>query len=214
MATTVANWDFQSNHVQEGDGIYTGQDFISSESVVVCAIPTPTSGDGDNTTTPENWVPIGLLENATLLQNKQVNQLFEIGSKRSFIIPGRTYKRLNLSRILFNGDSLMKMVTKTNAGSFPTGVQDTPADNSGDPFYIDLAAGFFNQPVNLGFVLNDQENQRYGAFALKGCVIQSHQLALTGQQTVVMENASLVFDDIVPLAASDDKQTPPDGGNE
>ncbi len=235
MATQdVGSWDFNSEHVQD-HGVTTGKDFVSSETIVVCAVPT-----GTNASNPSTWIPIGLLENAGLQQNKQLAQLFEIGSKKSFIIPGRTFKRLNLSRILFNGPSLLKASTVFNIGTSSgdtvtnkvtgvgastavdfsggldgVGINNEPgegatADATPESFesgveisnlFIDLASQFFNRPFNLGFVMQDSEGEGFGAFALENCFVQSHNMTLTGQQTVVMENVSILVDDINPVTA-------------
>jgi hypothetical protein len=187
------DWSFQTSHVGSED-IYNGKDFISSESIVICSIP---ANKRDSAT---EWKPIGLLENATLQQNKQINQLFEIGSKKSYIVPGRTYKRLSLSRVLFNGDSLLKVITSSTP--YPTddsiATNDAPAGGDDARLYIDIASAYFNVPVDLGFVIHDQEDDAFGAFALTGCYVQSHQMSLSGQQTVVMENVTITVDDIIP----------------
>jgi len=219
---TTTNWDFQSKHVQEL-GVFKGNNFISSESIVLCAVPYNTSGGPDDSVA--SWIPIGLLENITIQQNKQLQSMFEIGSKKMFNIPGRTYRKVNLSRIMFNGPSIMKAVSQHNLeyGTKPgtenvldnqqtaqSQLDDAPgngvnsdyvADYDAAPnLYIDLASGFFNHPVHLGMVFKDSDNDNYGAFAMADCYVQSHQMSITGQQTVVMENISMVCTDIIPAA--------------
>jgi len=226
MSRSVGDWDFRSDHVQDLT-VFTGSDYISSESIVVCAVPWV-----DSTSPSPNvssWIPIGLLENATIQQNKQLAELFEIGSKKMFNIPGRTFKRLNLSRIMFNGPSLLKAATRFNlpyTDISATGVTrdatgtdgstlDEPAagihndvDTSYDPdtggahgahLFIDIASHFFNVPTNLGFVFRDSENDYFGAFILEDVFVQSHQLTLSGQQVVVMENVSMTVGNLTPV---------------
>ena len=201
-------WDFKEKHVQP-DNLAGGENFISSESIVVAAGP---SVLGVTNTT--DLIPIGLLENATVAQNKQLQQLFEIGSRQSYFIPGRTYVQVTLVRVLFNGPSLLKAVTSWVDAK---GVQTPPADpfNAADgtpgqftgteweaehgPFFISLASDFFNRPFGLGIVMNDSENDKYGGFYLENCNVQSHQFSLTGQQTVVMENAVVRCSELVPI---------------
>ena len=218
---TTTNWDFQTKHVQDL-GVFKGNNFISSESIVLCAVPyTGTIPAID--TTVANWIPIGLLENITIQQNKQLQSMFEIGSKKMFNIPGRTYRKVNLSRIMFNGPSIMKAVSQHNLNyTGSAGTTDVLADagiaadqlddapgvgvatgyvssyEASPNLYIDLASGFFNHPVHLGMVFKDSEADDYGAFAMADCYVQSHQMTITGQQTVVMENISMVCTDIIP----------------
>lgn len=220
------DWDFIEKHVQPDSGVTEGRNFVSSESVIICAAPF-----GDNETVIAEWIPIGLTENITFQQNKQIQQLYEIGSKKTFIIPGRTYKRAAISRIMFNGPSILKAIsifnmsktdgtigTEVGAGKDYRGglsgvaANDEPAisvnENSTFPLsfendpnlFIDLASQFFNRPVNMGIVLKDSEDEYFGAFLMKKCYVQSHQMTITGQQTIIMENINLIIDDIDPMA--------------
>ena len=51
-------------------------------------------------------IPIGLVQQAQVNQSKQVNEIFEVGSRVPFFIPGRHGVRASLSRVLFDGPSL------------------------------------------------------------------------------------------------------------
>ncbi len=234
--TVSPGWDFQTKHVQDL-GVFKGADYISSESIVMCAVPwAGTAPDLSPSTTVADWIPIGLLENITIQQNKQLQSMYEIGSKKMFNIPGRTYKRINLSRIMFNGPSIMKAISQFNLpyagftgtinaiaghdGLGAAGGLDEPAAgvnptitafnynetavgaaNNTSHLFIDLASSFFNSPVNLGMVFRDSEDDTYGAFILSDAFVQSHQMTITGQQTVVMENISMTCGDLIPVTA-------------
>lgn len=200
-------WSFKDKHVQP-DNLSDGQDFISSESIVVAAGPNVL---GDSSVA--DLIPIGLLENATVAQNKQLQQLYEIGSRQSYFIPGRTYIQVTLVRVLFNGPSLLKVLTSHVEAegvelppSDPFDNADTGGQFTGDtwddthgPFFISIASDFFNRPFGLAVVMNDSENDKYGGFYMENCNVQSHQFSVTGQQTVVMENAVVRCSDLVPI---------------
>ena len=55
-------------------------------------------------------VPIGVLQNLNISQNQQVQRLFEIGSTRAYFIPGRLFAQFSMSRIMFFGPSLMRVL--------------------------------------------------------------------------------------------------------
>lgn len=80
-----------------------GADFLSSETVALCAGPSTLN----DATMIADLIPIGLVQNAQVQQQKQIQQLFEIGSRKPFFIPGRTVVSAAISRILFDGPSLM-----------------------------------------------------------------------------------------------------------
>ena len=203
----ATGWNFKEKHVQP-DNLADGQNFISSESIVVAAGPNVLGAE-----TVDSLIPIGLLENATIAQNKQLQQLYEIGSRQSYFLPGRTYIQVTLVRVLFNGPSLLKVISShvdasgteldpsdpfddTDTGGQFTG---TEWDAGHGPFFISIASDFFNRPFGLAVVMNDSENDKYGGFYMENCNVQSHQFSVTGQQTVVMENAVVRCTDLVPI---------------
>lgn len=75
--------------------------YLSGESALIVSGPPTLDSD------LANLIPIGLTQQAQLSQNKDLNQIFEIGGRVPFFIPGRTQIRASLSRVLFHGPSLM-----------------------------------------------------------------------------------------------------------
>lgn len=114
MAQSYVNWNFASEHVQTE--IVNGE-YVSSESTLVLGGPSRLShltgnvGDTVNAVSIQTTMfPIGLLQNASFAQNRQVSRIFEIGSKRAYFVPGRLFANFQVSRILFFGPSLMRML--------------------------------------------------------------------------------------------------------
>ena len=114
--TSIENWDFHNYHVQQE---LAGGEFVSAETTLVAAGPPRLadlgagSGQGvEVTPTPaEDFAfPIGLLENVGLSQSKQLQRVFEIGSARSYFIPGRVVGSVTLGRVLYHGPSLLKVL--------------------------------------------------------------------------------------------------------
>lgn len=198
--TYLSDWDFKRQHVQPGD-MANGHDFVSSESIVVCAIDwagvTGSNTIDDVVVGGDTLIPIGLLENATIVQNKQLQQLFEIGSRIPFMIPGRTYIQVNLARLLFNGHSLLAALypnrdsSSFTADDMPGGRYTRDSEVQPFNFYANLASTFFNSPTHLAFILNDSEDQPTGAIILRDAYVQNQQMSITGQQTIVLENATI-----------------------
>lgn len=112
MATTdFSNWDFSNYHVQSD--LQAGQ-FVSAETSLVAAGPPTIDGTSVYTQAPVGSVgevyPIGLLENASLSQSKQLQKIFEIGSSRSYFIPGRVMGSVSLGRTFYHGPSLLRVM--------------------------------------------------------------------------------------------------------
>lgn len=221
--SNLSNWkeNITKSHVQPNHKI-EGGDFLSSETVVVVSGPAFLD---KNATLLNTFVPIGLVQSIQVSQQKQIQQIFEIGSRQPYFIPGRTIISAGMSRILFDGPSLMyAMGINSAAGDSPdiefapdikadgtsedvptqpfTGV-DNPTFDDGNPnpgyFFINLAAQFFNKPMGLGFILYDGESQPYGGFYLEGCYIASHAFSVSSQQTVLVENVSIRATSLKPL---------------
>lgn len=214
-----------------------GQDFVSAESIALCArlwttgdgtIENPDlrfSGGPDEDKAPtdpgnlDDFVAIGLVQNVSISQNKAIQQLFEIGSKLPYFIPGRTIIQVNVGRIVLNGDSLLKMFYPTlgESGETDSDIEaqaminydtDTPpganmarGDNDSRQFFINLASGFFNLPMDLLFYIMDSEKEPVGGVMLRQCYVQSHQMGVSAQQTVVAENVSIRCAQLIPLGA-------------
>ena len=110
--TAFNNWDFHNHHVQEE---LLGGEFVSAETTLIAAGPPLLSdvGNGDFTLTDDEGdlvFPIGVLENVGLSQSKQLQRIFEIGSSRSYFVPGRVIGSVTLGRVLYHGPSLMKVL--------------------------------------------------------------------------------------------------------
>ena len=120
--TSFSNWDFYNYHVQQD---LKGGQFVSAESTLVAAGPpqiSQTSGGG----TTGGIYPIGLLESVGLQQSKQLQRIFEIGSSRSYFIPGRAIGSISIGRTFYFGPSLLRVLyayyrNDSNGITFGTG---------------------------------------------------------------------------------------------
>lgn len=104
--TSFSNWDFYNFHVQQE---LVGGQFVNAESTLVAAGPplaTQTAGGG----TTGGIYPIGLLESVGIQQSKQLQRIFEIGSSRSYFIPGRVIGSLTIGRTFYFGPSLLRVL--------------------------------------------------------------------------------------------------------
>lgn len=202
--------------------------FLSGESAIVVAGPPEIQSSEISST----LIPVGLVQQAQLSQNKQLNQIFEIGGRVPFYIPSRVTVRASLSRILFDGPSLFYALYQRNdlddttvppLADFSTGgsskannptspypvdgvIQRPPAVEQADSnpglFWSNLGSGIFNRPLGLGFILFDMEGEPYGGAYLEKCFVQSHNFGISANSTVLAENVTLAATRMKPLNAS------------
>ena len=233
MATkNLKDWrdEFLETHVQP-DETTTGSNFLSGESVALVSGP----ADLENgVIISSDLVPVGMVQNAQVSQGKQIQQLFEIGSRKPFFVPGRTQVQASISRILFDGPSLFYVLyrsTTEGASSVPSpsefgstatdeiinptnpypedgSIQDR-LETDGDiqsyanpgRFWSNLRSEIFNKPMGLGFVMFDMEGDPYGGLYLEQAYIRNHNMSVSAQQTILLENVSIIASQVRPLSA-------------
>lgn len=102
------DWNWAGENVQTE--IKNGE-YLSSESTLILAGPSRfTHLNSAGGLTSNAIIPLGLVENFSVGQSRQVGRLFEIGSKRAYFVPGRMFANFNMGRVMFYGPSLMRML--------------------------------------------------------------------------------------------------------
>src|SRR5262249_55671247 len=94
--------------------IAAGPPRLASLGASVFAGSALSGGSGD-----ELVYPVGITQNFNLAHNRQFNRIWEIGSERSFFIAGRTVGQIGLSRVLYHGPSLLRVMYAYYQDVFP-----------------------------------------------------------------------------------------------
>ena len=82
--TTLQDWNYGSQHVQIN---LNGSDFVSAQTTLICAGP-PRMASVSSIVSGTPVLALGVTENFSVQQNQQLQRVFEIGSARSYLIPG------------------------------------------------------------------------------------------------------------------------------
>lgn len=119
----VSNWDPYHNRLQ---GNLRDGNFINGQFILLCAGP-PYLNQLTNSSGVEsfNAYPIGLTQNLSISQNKSISRVFEIGSDRSYFIPGRSVGQLTLGRVIYHGPSLLRVLYATYGSDISGGGGNT-----------------------------------------------------------------------------------------
>ncbi len=175
MTTDFLRWRWTSAHVQTE--IVNGE-YVTSEATLICAGPPRleilqgVTDVGDATgilqtaldASPAPLQPIGLISNFQMSQSRQVNRLFEIGSVRAYLIPGKLFATFSLGRVKFFGPSLLRMLyswypeaalANFDHGVFNTALSQTQSTRFGPggafpTISYDDAPGFGNSNADVG----------------------------------------------------------------
>jgi hypothetical protein len=160
--------------------------------------------------------PVGVTQNFSLGQNKQLAQIFELGSQRSYFVPGRTVGQVGLSRVMYHGPSLLRTLYAYYNDALPPALVPSLFENVGasampnphdvvlppgyENLYINLASDLFTQPIGLLCVLRDSNQDTYGAFYLESCYVPNHNFAIDSGNVLMQEQVALQYEQLVPIA--------------
>jgi len=228
-------WDWKNAHVAQAyitsGGLDTKQsiainDIVESGTVLVAAGPADLDKAIENSgssglTDGYRIVPIGLIEGVQISTNKPLSRIFEIGSVLSYIIPGRAIGGISLSRVFFDGPSILKAIymgevkadfadEQHKYAKFMSNTYDSQGKDAFQEFAhigsgqlaLNLASTFFNQPVGLAFFFKDQQSDTVGQIYFEGCNVSSHNLGISANMNVLTESISMEFIRCRPIVTS------------
>lgn len=194
------SWDFAGKRLEQDIG---GSDFVSSESTLLLTTPRATYDDE----ALRMAVAVGLVQDVSFNQQRQATQIHEVGSKRKYTFSsGRTQGQMQLSRVLFDGKSLLRAVTReeqidlVGSDHVSTDNPATAADTAGyGDFYINLGASLFSRPVGLIMIFRDLGNENIGALFFREAYVISHNMGISSRQPFLSESCSVLYEGILPL---------------
>jgi hypothetical protein len=168
----------------------------------------------------QNWaLPIGVVQNFNLSQNRNLARFWELGSERSYFISGRTVAQIGFGRVLYHGPSLLRVLYSFyNDLVPPTVIQSfglrqglmrgvaNPHDVKLPPgfenLYLNLASDLFSQPCGMLIYMKDSNEMTVGMVYAEESYIPAHSLATDAQGCVVQEQVSLQPERLVPVACA------------
>ena len=165
----------------------------------------------------KDWaLPIGVVQNIGLSHSRNFARFWELGSERSYFISGRTTGQLQLSRIMYHGPSLLRMLYAYYQDLIPPTIVNFAFANVGpatvanphdvkippgyENIFLNLASDLFSQPIGLLMYFRDSNEDTVGAIYMEGSYVPSHQIATDAGGTVIQESAAIQFERAVPVA--------------
>ncbi len=160
--------------------------------------------------------PIGVVQSLQLGNNMQLNRFFELGSERSYFIPGRVAGSLSLSRIMYHGPSLLRVLYAYYQDLAPPTIVPAVFSNTGaatvanphdvvippgyENIYLNLASDLFKQPIGLLIMLKDSNEDTMAAYYFESCYVPQHSLSTDAMGTVLQEGVGIQFERMLPIA--------------
>ena len=148
--------------------------------------------------------PIGVTQALGINQGKQLMQIWEIGSERSFFVSGRASGSLSLGRVLYNGDNLLKMLYAWDDSLSETAYNGfeifrAPGYNN---FYMNLASDLFGKPFGLLLLIKDSQQKLYAAVYFEQCYVPNYGFGFDAAGNIIQESTSLLFERMIPIPTS------------
>jgi hypothetical protein len=222
---SLSGWKPYSRYVQ--GGMNDGQ-FLSAAFTMVAAGPPRLANIGGSTAVAaalsgggaakDFAYPIGVVQNINLSHNRAFARFWELGSERSYFISGRTVGQLQLSRVLYHGPSLLRVLYAYYQDLLPPTIVPFVFPNVGpatvanphnvkipagyENLFLNLASDLFAQPMGILLYFRDSNEDTVGAIYLESSYVPSHTIATDAGGTVIQENAAIQFERGVPVAVS------------
>lgn len=168
----------------------------------------------------QDFVTVGLVQNITVNQQRQILRITDMGNDKQWIVPGKTKGSLQLQRVLYDGPSLLKYIAygMIRNGSDKTSIlqdhlkegfansayhemgfpseTDLDLPGSGD-FWMNLSSDIFREPVGIVIEIKQMtpsgELLLYGGTFLEECVVSAHSLQMASEQRVIAETVQIDF---------------------
>jgi hypothetical protein len=172
----VSDWDFSHKHI---DSSLSRDNFISASRAIIYAAPYDSASGS-----AANFHRVGVIQGYSWGEQRQVEMVFEIGSDVPYLIPGRTYGNLSLSRILVFGKDMVNVMYYEGALS------------DSDKYIRSLKE--ITASIDMMFAAYDMStDQQVYSRVFQGCWLTSRSESISAGQTLVAENVSIVYEDVV-----------------
>jgi hypothetical protein len=160
--------------------------------------------------------PVGLTQNISLGHNMNLSRIFEIGSERSYFIPGRVIGQITMSRIMYHGPSILRVLYAYYQDLVPPTLVSPVFPNIGastvynphdvvippgyENIFLNLASDLFKQPVGLMMLMKDSNEDTLAANYAESAYVPNHNLATDAMGTIIQESVGIQFERLIPIA--------------
>lgn len=202
--TQVDQWSFQENYVERlmDNAAFTA---AHPNNTLVLAGPARFSNVlSDNTNLGDNLLPVGMIQNMQVQQQRQVQPMQAVGSARTYFTASKSNVSFNISRLFINGRNLLRALytqaTQNTSAINMTSFGEPPVKQSDDEqFFLNLDSELFYVPIGLAVLFRSVAHDAVGAFYIELAMLNSWNVSVQAGQSMIMENVSGFADRIRPI---------------
>ena len=206
QTVSFSNWNFNKRII----ATMRSKRFASAKSFLVIAGP-PLFADA---TDLNLLTPLGLVQQFGMQSQNALMRLFEMGSREPYFLRGRETNRANLTRVMYDGNSLLKAMYQNSGREFPDEVPKhaQPGADSDATTWWNLQSVLFEEPTGLYLRLESFEaaetssgqgslsaGNAIGAVYLEEVHVDSHQVTVDANNVLIAENVSIQWARQVPI---------------
>jgi hypothetical protein len=194
---TLEDWNYKRSSVNDlNPADYVGR-FIEGETVVIAAGPATYHPNTINDAS--QFSVIGLTQSISISSGQQVQRVFELGSRKGFLVAGRGAGSIQIAKVWMNSDSLAGALYRATDVEEGTYYREAGYNYK----YTNLQSELFHTPLGLLVVIHDQNDEMVSASFYEVCYIASRQWAVSARGLVVAENVSIQYEEEYPVDPGD-----------
>ena len=182
--------------------------FASAKTLLIAAGPPSFTG-----VTPSSVTPIGLVQDFSLQQERALSEIYEVGSRQTYYMIGRSTRRLSLSGIVYSGASLLRAINQNGISEFPRGsptrgaprlrLRTSSSSSNLDSRFFEGATGIYIRIETLADAIDADPTfnspTQIGGMYLEECYILAEGISTNANNTVVAKNTVISFARVVPV---------------
>lgn len=193
-----------------------GSNHISTSGVLVSFAPPELSRDNIS----RKATTVGLIQNLSLNQQRQVLKFFEYGNEEYQMVAGKPRHTLSINRALFDGPSLLKYIgyaySENDHRGSPLFYRELMSDlgytdgsllsevPGTSDFWVNLASDLFENPIGIFINIKQKmPNGRkvdYGGVFLENCIVNNHSITFDSNRRLLVEQMTMEVGRPIPLA--------------
>ena len=199
-------WKFQETHIERWMDHSALTSAHPDDTLILAGAPRFISSSTDNAL--QGMLPLGMVQQMQITQQKPTVPAMAIGSGRSFFLSGKAQGSASIARLFVNGRNLLRALytNAVQAGIDPSSLDDrasVAATSSNDSsFFANLDSELFLIPFGMAVLFRDKVHNMLGAIYLELCMINTWAVAVGAGQNMIMENVTMLFDRVLPITSA------------
>ena len=190
VTTNIASWDSEENYVEQAMESAMYNSAHADDTLVMIGPARKPTSDID-----QHLTAVGVLQNFSIQQSKQVVPHSAIGSSRTFFQSSKVMVQGNIGRLFINGKNLYRVLYENAFKSgYALKAEPLPHAGSNTKFLANLDSSLFLIPFGMAVVYRDKAKNTLGGVYIELVVIPSWGSQINAGSPTIVEGTSFMAD--------------------